>query len=72
MTTEQKECLFPFTYREKEFMECTTLDSEDGKPWCYVKGEGREFGACDSTCPSKMSNQHKSHISLKPMLKTNF
>ena len=58
-TTEDLECRLPFEYREMIFTECTTLNSEYGKPWCYVKGEGREFGTCSPSCPFKESNKNK-------------
>ena len=65
MTTEQKECMLPFKYRERNFTECTTLNSEDGKPWCYIIGEDREFGTCSPSCPFKERNKNKYNMLLK-------
>ena len=65
LTTEQKVCMLPFEYRDINFTECTTLNSEDGRPWCYVKGEGREFGTCNPSCPFKESNKNKRSYIIK-------
>ena len=29
-----KDCVFPFTYAEVEYAQCTDVDSITGRPWC--------------------------------------
>ena len=34
LTDEGTYCVFPFTYKEKTYQECTQVDSENSKGWC--------------------------------------
>ena len=38
---KRKSCKFPFVYKQIIFNACTTLDSEDGTPWCSTKVDQR-------------------------------
>ena len=38
---KRKSCKFPFVYKQITFNACTTLDSEDGTPWCSTKVDQR-------------------------------
>jgi hypothetical protein len=53
-TVEGKSCVFPFTYNEKEYYQCTGVDHT--MMWCAVKGNGdynnddTSWGNCDPSC----------------------
>ena len=59
MTTEGKQCVFPFKYANEsgplDFFECSTLDVY--KPWCPTAidadGNPTEWGLCMPDCPSQ-------------------
>ena len=59
MTTEGKQCKFPFKYANEsgtlDFFECSTLDVY--KPWCPTDidpdGNPTEWGLCMPDCPSQ-------------------
>ena len=51
-------CVFPFKYNGQTYDECTTAESENGKPWCALKVDRRgevvpnQWGDCELyNCP---------------------
>jgi len=47
-TDAGKCCNFPFSYKNKDWNKCSTLDNH-GIPWCYTDDEGH-WGECIYTC----------------------
>jgi len=48
-------CVFPFTYKEVTYNNCTLVDDVGGRPWCstQVNSEGEytgQWGNCDMDC----------------------
>ena len=61
ISSENKPCIFPFTYENQTFHDCTTFN--DTEPWCSTKtynesnqhfGDGY-FGYCDSNCEANQT-----------------
>ena len=58
-----KECVFPFWFKNHKYEECTTVEN-NGVPWCSTKVNTnghhikKHWGICGPTCPGKyeMSN----------------
>ena len=46
-TTDDKCCIFPFTYEGTKYYRCTTVDNGN-TPWCYYKLRGllKKWGNC--------------------------
>eukprot|EP00118_Oscarella_pearsei_P019525 m.208160 g.208160 ORF g.208160 m.208160 type:complete len:861 (+) comp39701_c1_seq7:1491-4073(+) len=44
-----KECVFPFTYQEVNYKECTTvgLQYKNFRPWCATEANLKSWGNCD-------------------------
>ena len=57
-----KECVFPFTFKNVKYEACTV--NKDTRPWCYTKvdsegnGVSGEWGYCNENCPSKSLKLH--------------
>jgi len=71
ITSNGKECKFPFKFRNKVFASCTTDFDPDNRPWCstktdnndiHVPGEG-EFGFCPDSCSSNILSTPKPNFS---------
>jgi len=60
VTTAGDPCVFPFTYRGVEYLECTFTDSPT--PWCATRVDfsgnviTNRWGDCDTTGPSCSSS----------------
>ena len=56
---EVHNCVFPFKYKGKTYEKCTTVDSDNEKPWCAydiqpgteVPQDGKHWGDCNFDCP---------------------
>jgi len=52
-----KKCVFPFTFHQKTFSECTTYGAQDGLSWCSTEVDDRgwhkagTWGHCSQKCP---------------------
>eukprot|EP00092_Neocalanus_flemingeri_P014658 GFUD01015820.1.p1 GENE.GFUD01015820.1~~GFUD01015820.1.p1 ORF type:complete len:899 (+),score=149.51 GFUD01015820.1:113-2809(+) len=62
VTSNGKECKFPFRFRNKVFASCTTDFDPDNRAWCstktdssgvHIPGEG-EFGYCPDSCSTNI------------------
>jgi len=57
LTTNEKHCVFPFTYEGQTYNQCTSASSDNGAPWCAteVDGDGvvvrNTWEDCQSGCP---------------------
>jgi hypothetical protein len=51
-----EQCVFPFTYKERTFNDCTFADTANGQPWCAtsVNSDGSMFEGAD--CAQAQSN----------------
>ena len=56
-TISNKKCIFPFKFKGTEYIECTTVESENNQPWCasevdrngnVVNGKWED---CNYDCP---------------------
>ena len=51
-----KDCVFPFRYKGKKYLTCTTFDSANGKAWCATKVDSNrnvitgKWGDCQQGC----------------------
>ena len=61
-----KPCVFPFTYKELTYTECTTFEN-NGTHWCstevdasgsYIDGK---WGNCNERCPTAKPGNYSSH-----------
>jgi len=74
ISTNGKECKFPFRYKNKIFNSCTREFDDDDLAWCSTKrdpegnhivGEG-EWGHCSSSCPVGGSQERPSTRPTEP------
>ena len=53
LTIDQKQCIFPIKYQDREYHWCTMADHNES--WCGTKVENTdsiiEWGACSENCP---------------------
>merc|ERR1719282_261967 len=52
-TEDGDECVFPFTYQDTKYNECTSVD--DVKPWCFTDLRSGEWGYCMGSCSTTSS-----------------
>ena len=48
LTTDGDACTFPFTYKGKEYFECTSI-ANNGVPWCGTS-TAKGWGICEKSC----------------------
>ena len=60
-TVQNENCIFPFKYNDKMYVECTTDDSDNGRAWCATKvnSDGNvlrgKWGDCGNSCGVRSS-----------------
>ena len=60
-------CIFPFIYKGQTYEKCTTVDSDNEKPWCAydiqpgteVPQDGKHWGDCNFDCPGGGMRNHE-------------
>ena len=63
--SQNKNCIFPFTYKGEEYTACTTKDTCLECFWCgtdYIVTNSKGWGMCNETC--KMDNDGKKHVNI--------
>ena len=65
-----KPCVYPFTYKEITYTECTTFENNNTH-WCstevdasgnYIDGK---WGNCNAKCPTAKPGNYSSHVGRK-------
>lgn len=59
VTNEGEVCVFPFTLMKKQYTDCTTDESTDGRKWCATTSNydrDRKWGFCNATNSKRQSS----------------